>query len=491
MTTAPASSQTREGNGSMDEIKRLKVKLREREKERNELAVEYNKLVDEYGDVIDQHSANVDLVYKKIQRIRQLKDERMEDVKSYEEGIEGLQEEIESLKNNHKRKIAEKSRTIRRMVEERDDLQKKLSEKAQHDKKAGEELNFEVKQSIAASTRLDKQLGDEAFRKAMDQIYERLRDCFMVIRRREPFDVEITLSDDTLSEFLSEHVPSWKDNSQDDKLYVCISLVSRTLTRFVNNRLVFGYPNNSPIQAAWWAWKTLAEGSQNSKSQQDVKRWLALTSTVLTDNHRDLMIQARQESLDFLLEDMKDHLEAATTLSFTDAIRRKLSDAISPHLTVLRMLHFQEWNYKFDMVSASRAGRPIRFSRARMAGMFWEDTGFVQASLFPKLCRLEENDEDEDETYTIIYKARVAVVAIVEEEMRDIEEESEVGGENMQDAEEGSGQSSESGTRDEEESQEETGEATVKLEDEEEQEEGKKIIVFDSFDKEDEMDLST
>lgn len=107
------------------------------------------------------------------------------------------------------------------------------------------------------------------------------------------------------------------------------------------------------------------------------------------------MIQARQDSLDFLLEDMKDHLEAATTLSSTDAIRRKLSDAISPHLTVLRMLHFQEWNYKFDMVSASRAGSPVRFSRARMAGMFWEDTAFVQASLFPKLCRLEENDEHE------------------------------------------------------------------------------------------------
>lgn len=98
----------------------------------------------------------------------------------------------------------------------------------------------------------------------------------------------------------------------------------------------------------------------------------------------------------------------------------------------------------------------------------------------------------QDETYTIIYKARVAVVVIVEEEMRDVEEGSEVGGENMQDAEGDSGQSSESGTRDEEESQEETGEATVKLEDEEEeQEEGKKIIVFESFDKEDEMDLST
>ena len=204
MTTASASSQTRyalsslhfvgmannfdrKGNDSMDEIKRLKGKLAERAKERTELEEEYNKLVDTYYDVIDQNNANVDLIHKKNQRIRQLKDERMENLKSYEEENEGLQEEIESLKKNHKRKIAEKSQTIRGMVEERDDLQRKLSEKAQHDKKAGEILNFEVKQSIAASTRLDKQLGDEAFRKAMDQIYERLRDCFMVIRRREPF----------------------------------------------------------------------------------------------------------------------------------------------------------------------------------------------------------------------------------------------------------------------------------------------------------------
>jgi len=146
------------------------------------------------------------------------------------------------------------------------------------------------------------------------------------------------------------------------------------------------------------------------------------------------MLQAREDSLELLLDNMKEHLETVTTLKFTEAIRRKLSDAIAPHLATLRMLHYQEWNYKLDMVDASRKGSPVRFSRARMEGMFWEETGFVRASLFPQLCRIEEDvevddtDEDEedaddgqDDRYTVICKARVAVVDVWEEDMEDAE----------------------------------------------------------------------
>lgn len=111
------------------------------------------------------------------------------------------------------------------------------------------------------------------------------------------------------------------------------------------------------------------------------------------------MLQAREDSLEFLLDNMREHLEAVTTLEFTDVIRRRLSDAIALHLTTLRMLHYQDWAYKLEMVDASRKGAPVFFSWARMEGMFWEETGFVQASLFPQLCRLEENVED-DETET-------------------------------------------------------------------------------------------
>jgi hypothetical protein len=116
------------------------------------------------------------------------------------------------------------------------------------------------------------------------------------------------------------------------------------------------------------------------------------------------MIQARDDSLDFLLDNMKEHLETVTTLEFTDAIRRRLSEAVAPHLTTLRLLRYQEWDYKLEMVDASRKGAPVFLSLARMEGMFWEETGFIQASLFPQLCRIEENDrevevdeDDEDE----------------------------------------------------------------------------------------------
>jgi hypothetical protein len=199
------------------------------------------------------------------------------------------------------------------------------------------------------------------------------------------------------------------------------------------------------------------EIAETPKAQQDVKKWLALTSTVLTNNYRESMIQARDGSLDLLLNNMKEHLETVTTLKFTDAIRRRLSEAVAPHLTTLRLLHYQEWDHKLNMVDASRKGAPVFFSPARMKGMFWEETGFVQASLFPQLLRIEgnvrvveddeddedieEDDEVEDEVrqdkifqqsslltndqygnYTVICKARVAVVPDLDEDMEDAED---------------------------------------------------------------------
>ncbi|KAK6006628.1 hypothetical protein QM012_005636 [Aureobasidium pullulans] len=458
-----SSSTERSCEDLLQDNKRLKKKLQECREENRGLAQDYNGLHDEFNEAVDLYN-------KAREKIKKLREKNI-----------GLQDEVEDLENEQKQqeaKIKEKTQKIRHMVKERNDLQERLARKAQETDGVGATLNFEQKQNIAASTRLDKQLGDETFRKAFDQIYERFRECFLVVRRRQQFDIKTALSDKSWEKWLSKRVPGWKDNTFDDRLHVCIALVSKAFIQFVNDQFVFGLPNKDPIQAAWWAWLTLAQGPQTSRSEKDVKQWLALTSTVLTNNHRDLMVQAREDSLDMLLNNMKANLETATTLEFTDAIRRRLSDAISPHLTTLRMLHYQEWNYKLNMVTASREGAPVRFSRARMEGMFGEETGFVQGSLFPQLCRLEENDEDEDESYTVICKARVVVVATWgDEPMKDVDEDS--------------------GDSDEEEMIVAEGldskdANSILVEDEEEAEaegEKKQNVIADSFDKaQDEMD---
>ncbi|KAI5270546.1 hypothetical protein E4T47_06089 [Aureobasidium subglaciale] len=403
MLCTTANSPDRDGRDLLQHNKRLKRELRESKEECVRLVNDYNTLVDEYNEMAGIQHAKL---RTKINKIKQLREES-----------ESLVLEIEDLEKHQEqqtKKAKEKAQTIKQLLEERDNLQERMAVNTRKAERAHENLDFEVKQNIAASTRLDKQLGDETFRKAMDQIYERFRECFLLVRRRQDFDIRMQSEDETLDKFLSKHVPSWRENNADVRLHVCISLVSRVLTQFVNSKFVFGMPNKDPINAAWKAWTAFAEDPQTSRSQQDVKRWMAMTSTVLTNNHQGLMLQARDDSLEFMLNTMKENLGTVTTMDFTDAIRRRLSDAISPHLTTLRLLHFQEWKYKFNMVPASCKGGPVCFSRARMEGMFWEESGHVQASLFPQLCRLEEKEEDEEETYTVVSKARVAVVATVE-----------------------------------------------------------------------------
>jgi hypothetical protein len=119
------------------------------------------------------------------------------------------------------------------MVNERGDLQEKLGEVAAKADKVHVSLNYEAKQSIAASTKLEKQLGDETFRKTMDQIYERFRECFLMVRRKEEFgqfdrdmtarsqeltcrvvEIRTTLINESWTKFFSKRVPrlvvSWK-----------------------------------------------------------------------------------------------------------------------------------------------------------------------------------------------------------------------------------------------------------------------------------------
>jgi myosin heavy subunit len=239
----------------LQENKCLKQELREN-------AIECSTLHDELDEAVGKYNSGL----KRFKELEKKNEELQNEVAGLEEERDGQTE-----------KAKQKTQRIRQLVEERGELQQKLGREVERAEGVHVSLNYEVKQSIAASTRLDKQLGDETFRKAMDQIYERFRECFLMVRRKQEFgqsreglivslqeltyhviDVRTTLTVSLWTTFLSKRVPSWKDNSPDDKLHVCISLVSRAFTQFVNNQLVFGLPNKSPIQATWGAWMNLA-----------------------------------------------------------------------------------------------------------------------------------------------------------------------------------------------------------------------------------------
>jgi DNA repair exonuclease SbcCD ATPase subunit len=160
----------------LQENERLKQDLRsfreENEIELENLRIEYDEAVDLYDGAL--------------KRIKNLKEKNQ----ALERKIEELTDEVADLEEERDvetRRAKEKTQKIRDMVRERNDLQEKLGEVAAKADKVHVSLNYEAKQSIAASTKLDKQLGDETFRKAMDQIYERFRECFLTVRRKQDF----------------------------------------------------------------------------------------------------------------------------------------------------------------------------------------------------------------------------------------------------------------------------------------------------------------
>jgi hypothetical protein len=138
------------------------------------------------------------------------------------------------------------------------------------------------------------------------------------------------------------------------------------------------------------------------------------------------MVIARETLLEYILVAPLEMIESLTDLKVNIGMHQELSEALNPLLQTLCMLEYQRWQYTFELVPATVGGHWNPLDPAEMEGMFAEEKGWVQASLFPQLCRLEENSQDEvsrakdcsiagpltlmqDIRRTVICKARVGV----------------------------------------------------------------------------------
>ncbi|THX23850.1 hypothetical protein D6D10_10241 [Aureobasidium pullulans] len=265
-----------------------------------------------------------------------------------------------------------------------------------------------LKQNIAASSssRLDNQITDERFRETMSYTFVAIKDCFWVILRKSPYNIEVKLAE--YREDLDKLLPNHQDNTKEDRLHVCISIVASLLVEIINFGSVFGWPFNDRLEAATRLWHLMPE-PRDSKFQKKIKQWLSLTRDILTDSDRESMKDAEQFVLEDALSELQRRLEGLTDMKVTKSILDELSDAISPFLQVFCMLAYQRCEYTLEMVPAATEGQYGCFDPAEMEGMLGEKTGVIKASLFPLLCRLEMSGQDDTLSRTVIYKAKVAV----------------------------------------------------------------------------------
>lgn len=107
------------------------------------------------------------------------------------------------------------------------------------------------------------------------------------------------------------------------------------------------------------------------------------------------MVVARRVLLDYILEASLRTIGSLTDLEVNDSIHRELSEALDPLLQTLCMLEYQKWQYTFELIPAVVERDWIPLDPAKMEGMFAEETGWIMASFFPQLCRIEQDDQHE------------------------------------------------------------------------------------------------
>jgi hypothetical protein len=146
----------------------------------------------------------------------------------------------------------------------------------------------------------------------------------------------------------------------------------------------------------------------------------------------------RERLLEYVLNDSLRMIQSLTDLEVSNSIRDELSDALDPLLRTVGMLDYQRWHYTFEMVPAFDGGNWNALDPTEMEGMFAEEIGWVKASLFPQLCRIQgdgQNEVSSTQKYligesltsiqnmrrTVVCKARVAVERDVPSRTEDTE----------------------------------------------------------------------
>jgi hypothetical protein len=134
---------------------------------------------------------------------------------------------------------------------------------------------------------------------------------------------------------------------------------------------------------------------ETSEARKKTRQWLSITKEILTDKDSASMDCARQHLLEEVLDKSMEVLEGLTNQKVIGGIREELSEALAPFLETMCMLPYQRWQYSLEMVRAFDEGDWTPFDPIEMEGKFGEKTGWVTASLFPQLCRIGWNDQDE------------------------------------------------------------------------------------------------
>jgi len=196
-----------------------------------------------------------------------------------------MKKQKESLKKTKKEtkgalqmkcKVTEKA--AQKLQKENEEYKVLLEEKEQqmaHDEERYRKLakqNLLFKQDIVESSRVDYQLSDETILDAIGYAYAAIWDCFWgIIRKKDrgqstsqnfesrstPYSGVIDVSLAQWQEDLDTYVPNHRDNTNKDKLHLCIATVGRVLTAVVNAELVFGSPCTDQIEAATACWRQM------------------------------------------------------------------------------------------------------------------------------------------------------------------------------------------------------------------------------------------
>lgn len=129
-------------------------------------------------------------------------------------------------------------------------------------------------------------------------------------------------------------------------------------------------------------------------TEKSVKQWLALTDEIINKAAPEAMKKAKEGSLKHIMDMIKKSLQAATTMKLTDDILSTITRLVSGCLEDLRLLEFQEWQYKIEMIPAYAEREHTTFDLDSMDDIYAEESGLVKASVFPLLSRLEIDEED-------------------------------------------------------------------------------------------------
>ncbi|KAG9748604.1 hypothetical protein KCU73_g7045, partial [Aureobasidium melanogenum] len=321
--------------------------------------------------------------------------------------IHELHEELGQVRKNEESDVVKIRREASQTIREQDLEIEQLQRENVQTQRKDDEINrlqkevIQYKRLINTSTHVRGQVSDTTIRDKMNGLFSAVRNWAIGVSRQEKLEIEPTRK---FLKCLLALVPDFQIGKSKQKMHTLVAVFSLALFHFCNQNYAFGFPSAEPTKSAMSLLRAINRIPDVTKQRK--KQWVILTKELLSMDENSWQASA---TLTEFIHYAGENFEKIMGPSFDSNSLLELKTAVEPFIQVIFDLPTQEAEYRLRMLFAQTDGMREPFEAVEMEDVYGEESGNLEAFLFPAITKEVMKSSDTTE-HVFVCKAKVVII---------------------------------------------------------------------------------